>query len=155
MWTEWAPLNTPVYQHACAKSGETVVVAGGYTYYPTDGDLAETSIIDIDDGSNVVAAPFNTLRYDFEMVNLHGLVIAFGGWNTADYIGLQDFEVWSPNLRMWAQGSNVFGAKRTYFGMLTLSFPKGSCDLAWTYEEWINEYVKVQLDDTIRGGGII
>ena len=83
------------------------------------------------------------------------MVIAFGGWNTADYIGLQDFEVWSPNLRMWAQGSNVFGAKRTYFGMLTLPFPKGSCDLAWTYEEWINEYVKIQLDDTIRGGGII
>ena len=130
------------------------MVGGGYTYYPT-GNLAETSIIDTDDGSNVVAAPFNTLRYDFEMINLHGIVIAFGGWNKADYTGLQDFEVWSPSLQMWAQGSSVFGVERSYFGMLTLSFPKGSCDLAWTYEEWINEYVKVQLDDTIRGGGII
>ena len=155
MWTEWAPLRTPVYQHACAKLGDTVVVGGGYTYYP-DGNLAETSIIDISDGSNVVAAGFNTLRYDFQMVNLHGLVIAFGGWNKADYTGLQDFEVWSPTLRMWAQGSNVFGAERSYFAMLTVSFPKDFCDLDWwTYEEWINEYVKVNLDDTILSGGII
>ena len=60
MWTEWDLLNTPVYQHACAKSEDTVVVGGGYTYYPT-GNLAETSVIDIDDGSNVVAAPFNKI----------------------------------------------------------------------------------------------
>ena len=145
MWTEWAPLNTPVYQHACARSGQTVVVGGGYTYYPT-GNLAETSIIDINDGSNVVAAPFNTLRYDFEMINLQGTVIAFGGWK-AGAGGLRDFEVWSPNLRRWAQGSTVFGAVRSYFAMLTLSLPKGSCDLAMTYEEWINEYVKVRVDD--------
>ena len=143
-----------MYQHACAKSGETVVVAGGYTYYPT-GNLAETSVIDISDGSNVVAAPFNTLRYDFEMINLHGVVIAFGGWNKAQYTGLKDFEVWSPNLQRWARGSNVFEVERSYFAMLTLSFPKGTCDLGWTYEEWINEYVNVQLDNEILSGGII
>ena len=132
------------------------MVGGGYTYYPT-GNLAETSVIDIDDGSNVVAAPFNTLRYDFVMINLHGMVVAFGGWNKAAVLGgLQDFEVWSPNLQMWAQGSDVFGAERSYFAMLTLSFPKGSCDLGRTYEEWISEYVKVQLDNTIlTAGGII
>ena len=155
VWTEWALLNTPVYQHACAKSGDTVVVGGGYTYYPVAGNLAETSVININDGSNVVAAAFNTLRYDFTMINLHGLVIAFGGWNWSGGTGLQDFEVWSPTLWMWAQGSNVFGVERSYFGMLTVPFPKGQCDLEWNYEEWINEYVKVQLDDEIRNGGII
>ena len=73
VWTEWDPLNTPVYVHGCAKLEDTVVVGGGYTYSPT-GNLAETSIIDISDGSNVVAAAFNTLRYDFTMINLHGSV---------------------------------------------------------------------------------
>ena len=113
MWTEWAPLITPVHQHACAKLGETVVVGGGFTYYP-DGDLAETSIIDISDRSDADAAAVNTLRYDFEMVNLHGLVVAFGGWNKADYAGLQDFEVWSPTLRMWAKGLIFVGYEYKY-----------------------------------------
>ena len=104
------------------------MVGGGYTYYP-DGNLAETSIININDGSNIATDPFNTLRYDFTMINLHGLVVAFGGWNKADYTGLQDFEVWSPTLQMWAQGSNVFGVERSYFAMLKMSFSQGQCDL--------------------------
>ena len=89
------------------------------------------------------------------MINLHGVVIAFGGWNYADAEGLTDFEVWSPTLQQWAQGSNVFGHYRTYYAMLTLSFPKGLCELESTYEEWINDYVKVQLDDKILAGEII
>ena len=154
VWTEWAPLNTPVYVHGCAKLDDTIVVGGGYTYSPT-GNLAETSVIDITDGSNVVAAAFNTLRYDFRMINLHGVVIAFGGWNYADAEGLTDFEVWSPTLQQWAQGSSVFGHYRTYYAMLTLSFPPGVCELESTYEEWIDDYVKVQLDDKISAGEII
>ena len=154
VWTEWDPLNTPVYVHGCAKLEDTVVVGGGYTYSPT-GNLAETSIINVSDGSNIVAAAFNTLRYNFRMINLHGVVIAFGGWNYADAEGLTDFEVWSPTLQQWAQGSSVFRRNRSYFAMLTLSLPDGLCELESTYEEWINDYVKVQLDEKISAGEII
>ena len=58
------------------------MVGGSYRYRPSD-KLDETSIIDISDGSNIVVSAFNTPRYDFEVVNLHGL-IAFGGWNIHD-----------------------------------------------------------------------
>ena len=139
-------------QHACAKYGNKIVVGGGYTYYPT-GDLAETSIIDISDGSNVVASGFNTLRYDFQMVNLHGLVIAFGGFNTQYWVGLKDFEIWSPNLQRWARGSDVFGQDRTYYGLLKISFQNGFCDLEQNYEDWIEEDVKDNLDAVILAGG--
>ena len=139
-------------QHACAKYGNKIVVGGGYTYYPT-GNLAETSIIDISDGSNVVASAFNTLRYDFEMVNLHGLVIAFGGWNTQTG-GLQDFEIWSPTLQRWARGSDVFGQYRSYYGLLTVSF-RNYCyyNLEQNYEDWIGNDVKPNLDAVILAGG--
>ena len=131
-------------QHACAKYGNKIVVGGGYTYYPT-GNLAETSIIDISDGSNVVASAFNTLRYDFEMVNLHGLVIAFGGWNTRTG-GLQDFEIWSPTLQRWARSD---GHYRSYYGLLMISFPKDYNSLEQRYEDQINGDVKNNLDAAI------
>ena len=144
-------------QHACAKYGNKIVVGGGFTYYPR-GDLAETSIIDTSDGSNVVASAFNTLRYDFQMVNLHGLVIAFGGWNTQEKVGLQDFEIWSPTLQRWARGSDVFGQYRTYYGLLAISFrnycnTKCCCDLEQNYEDWIGKDVKPNLDTVILAGG--
>ena len=59
------------------------------------------------DGAKIVVSAFNTPQYDFEMVNLYGLTIAFGGWNKHDGLrGLKDFEIWSPTLQGWARGSD-------------------------------------------------
>ena len=153
VWTEWRPLNTPVYMLACAKLGDTVVVGGGFSYNPSR-NLDETTIIDLnsDDGSNVVAAGFNTPRYNFEMINLHGLIFAFGGYDYAKSAALFDFEIWSPTLRQWAKGHGVFSNPRTYFGLLTLTLPKYYCDLEQSYEEWVKG-IQDRLDETISTGG--
>ena len=60
------------------------MVGAGYGCRPSE-ELDGTSIIDISDGTNIVVSAFNTPQYDFEMVNLHGLIIAFGGWNMMVY----------------------------------------------------------------------
>ena len=150
-WTEWAPLNTPASYVACVTYGSTIVVGGGYRYNPTGkplkminmiksfsaGDLAETTIINTNTGSNTVVAPLNTLRHGAYMTNLHNLVVAFGGWNTETSAPLTDLEIWNPNDNTWNNGpGQVFQTGRLKFGMITLSFPPGTCELETSYQEF-------------------
>ena len=167
-WTEWSALNTPVYFVACAKLGSTIVVGGGYNhndggpqcYYShktnsSTGDLSETSIIDIRDGSNIVAAPFNTLRHGALMIGLHGIVVAFGGWSTENSAALTSLEIWNPNGQTWIdRPSDVFQTGRQKFGMVTLSFPPGTCELSVVVNESTNgayaDWASSILDNVIN-----
>ena len=148
--------NTQKYlKHHCLLSGLRQVgkhnCCGGWiqiqpfrqTIDPDDknnsftGDLSETSIIDIRDGSNTVVAPFNTLRHGAVMISLHNIVVAFGGWNTENSSPLKTLEVWNPNDQTWINGpGEVFQTRRLKFGMLTLSFPSGTCELGTSYEQF-------------------
>ena len=96
--------------------------------------MSETSIIDIRDGSNTVAAPFNTLRHGFQMVGLYDSVLAFGGWNTASSTRLDDFEMWNPTEKKWVKGGKVFQSARSQFGMVMVSITQDTC--ATSYEQW-------------------
>ena len=81
------------------------------------------------------------------MVNLYGLIIAFGGWNMHDGLkGLKYFEIWSPTLQRWARSD---GHYRSYYGLLMISFPKDYNSLEQRYEDQINGDVKKKLDAAI------
>ena len=105
--------------------------------FSSAGDLAETTIINTNTGSNTVVAPLNTLRHGAYMTNLHNLVVAFGGWNTETSAPLTDLEIWNPNDNTWNNGpGQVFHTGRLKFGMVTLSFPPGTCELETSYQEF-------------------
>ena len=82
----------------------------------------------------------------------NGILVAFGGWNSENSASLANLEVWNPNSKTWwINGTNdVFQTGRQKFGMVTLSFPPGTCEISIESNRNIQDWATYVLDNVIN-----
>ena len=81
------------------------------------------------------------------MTNLHNLVVIFGGWSTENSAALTDLEIW--NGQTWVKGPDqAFQTGRHKFGMVSLSFPPGTCEIENDYNSKIGNSYKEWAENT-------
>ena len=77
------------------------------------------------------------------MTSLYGLAVIFGGWNSESSAALTDLEIWNPKDQTWNQGpGQAFQTGRFKFGMVTLSFPPGTCEIETSYQDYVSNAVE-------------
>jgi len=96
---KWDSLYTERWGHACARIGDTVVVAGGVSPFFTIMD--STTLLDLSTREQRDGGAMSSPRTWFGMARVNGKVLAFGGTGGVD--PLDSVDEWDPESDSWAQ----------------------------------------------------
>merc|ERR1712004_423124 len=94
---KWDSLYTERWGHACARIGDTVVVAGGVSPFFTIMD--STTLLDLSTREQRDGGAMSSPRTWFGMARVNGKVLAFGG--TAGVDPLDSIEEWDSGSESW------------------------------------------------------
>ena len=117
-WTQWPELDQPRWGHACAKLGDSVIIAGGSINF---GILYSTTILDLTTKQQRKGGDLETKRAWFGMTALDGKVIAFGGMSDAFKEVYDSIEEWDEKEEQWMPSENGLETPMKAFGYVLAS----------------------------------